>query len=249
MSAALLERRISSALTNAATADHLSALISETESAIIEADATAKAERQKALDPQASPDLKTARAAMEDAQFARDRLRTVLPRLQQRHEEVTAAEYLVAWKETFSRLKIVRDEISEELSQYPDLVAKIANVFGRAVALDAELSRLHQARPAGVALHLLGAELMARGLEAFSAAQPSIASLLKLPDFTHSEKMVWPPSEAPMAAVMLPPTHLGPDWWRDAKRHGEQLREEAGEVAEYYDEQDRQREARQNNGR
>ena len=39
----------------------------------------AVAEREKALDPLASPDITKARAAMEDAAFTRDRLRTVLP--------------------------------------------------------------------------------------------------------------------------------------------------------------------------
>jgi hypothetical protein len=52
------------------------------------ADTAAEAERIKAHDPIASPDPAKARAAMEDAAFTRDRLRTVLPRLHARLKEV-----------------------------------------------------------------------------------------------------------------------------------------------------------------
>jgi hypothetical protein len=47
---------------------------------------------------------------------------------------------------------------------------------------DEALSRLHQRRPAGVALHLRGAESLARGLDGFTRFEPSIAADLKLPD-------------------------------------------------------------------
>src|SRR5262245_20839167 len=44
-----------------------------------------------------SPDPKVARAAMEDAAFTRDRLKTLLPRLRTKHKEVADAEALTAW--------------------------------------------------------------------------------------------------------------------------------------------------------
>src|SRR5438094_260125 len=81
-----LEQKIAAALTAAdVTSSDLSQLIAETEAAITTADATAEEERERALDPVKSPDPKQARQTMEEAIFARDRLRTLLPRLQQRH--------------------------------------------------------------------------------------------------------------------------------------------------------------------
>ena len=55
-------------------------LIAETETAIAAADEVAEAEREKALDPALSPDPKAAREAIQAAELARDRLRTLLSR-------------------------------------------------------------------------------------------------------------------------------------------------------------------------
>ncbi len=60
---------------------------------------------------------------------------------------------------------------------------------------DDKLSRLHQARPAGTALHLRGAELEARGLEQFTKYEPSIAARLKVPSFESGERLAWPPPQ------------------------------------------------------
>jgi hypothetical protein len=84
-----LESRIATALmADDITSSGLGELIAETETAITAADQAADEERVKALDPAISPDPKAARAAMEDAEFARDRLKTLRPRLQARHGEV-----------------------------------------------------------------------------------------------------------------------------------------------------------------
>jgi hypothetical protein len=56
-------------------------------------------------------------------------------------------------------------------------------LLDRMAAHNAEISRLHQARPAGVALHLVEPERVARGLENFSTASPSITKELRLPAF------------------------------------------------------------------
>ena len=83
-----LEQRIATALSSDTTSDVIALLITEIETAIVAADKAAEAEREKALDPLASPDAAKARTAMEDAAFVRDRLRTVLPRLQSRLQQV-----------------------------------------------------------------------------------------------------------------------------------------------------------------
>ena len=76
---------------------------------------------------------------------------------------------------------------------YPGAVAKLVDLFTRVAANDAQLSRLHQARPSGAGLHLAGAELVARGLESFLCRDElSITKELQLPDWTYSAKMSWP---------------------------------------------------------
>jgi hypothetical protein len=199
----MLEKEIVTALADAdIKLSDLSALIERTEGAIAEADQAAETERSKALDPALSPDPKTARAAMEDAAFTRDRLKTLLPRLQARCQEVQAQEYLTQWRSDYEELKVKRDGLAEELRTiYPEFETKITDLFTRIAANDAEVSRLHQARPGGVALHLLGAELVARDLEHFRTTEPSIAQKLKLPTFAPGQRLAWPLPQLPMAAL------------------------------------------------
>ena len=105
-----LEQRIASALSEEIASTDVATLISETEAAIVAADTAAEAERQKALDPVLSPDPAAARAAMEQASFARDRLRTVLPKLQRRLQQLEAAEYAAGWVLDFTRAPPTREE-------------------------------------------------------------------------------------------------------------------------------------------
>ena len=121
-----------------------------------------------------------------------------------------AQEYLTQWRSDYEKLKVKRDGLAEELRTiYPEFETKITDLFTRIATNDAELSRLHQARPGGVALHLLGAELVARDLERFTAAEPSIAQELKLPTFASGQRLAWPPPQPSLAAVfamsMVPP--------------------------------------------
>ena len=54
------------------------------------------------------------------------------------------------------------------------MTGRLSDLLSRTVANGAEFSRLHQARPAGVSPHLLGAELVACGREEFNRDTPSI---------------------------------------------------------------------------
>ncbi len=83
-----LEKRIAGAFMDDIASGDLGALIVETEAAMTEADATAKAEHEKAVDLVASPEADKARAAMEDAALIRDRLRAALPRISARCAQV-----------------------------------------------------------------------------------------------------------------------------------------------------------------
>ena len=118
-----LESRIATALTATdIKSSNLATLIAETESAITTADKTAEEERTKALDPIASPDATKAREAMQAAEFSRDRLRTVLPRLQAKHKEVKEQEHAAAWTADYAAVKAKRDVAAEQLREgYPTI--------------------------------------------------------------------------------------------------------------------------------
>jgi hypothetical protein len=217
-----LERRITASLVGDITSADLATLISETEAAIAEADATAEMERTKALDLTVSPDATTARETMQAAEFTRDRLRAVLPKLKERLSQVAEQEYAAKWHAKYEALKIERDALAAKLrAVYPEFETKISGLFARIAANDEQLSRRHQARPAGFGLHLRGAELEARGMEGFTRYQPSIAATLKLPAFEPGERLAWPPPQRPTNPASLAPMAMGEDkrlcsaeWWK-----------------------------------
>jgi hypothetical protein len=94
----------------------------------------------------------------------------------------------------YEALKAERDALASEFAEiYPAFEARITDLLPRIAANDAALSRLHQARPAGVAGHLLGAELVARSLDNFSRETPSIVRDLQLPSFAPGKPLAWPP--------------------------------------------------------
>ncbi len=238
---AMLERRIAAALVDEIASADLATLIAETEAAILDADKAAEAERDKALDPFASPDAANAREAMQAAEFARDRLRAVLPRLKERHKQIAAQEYLTQWRADYETLKVERDALANEMRElYPLLQTKVSDLLARIAANDEKLSRLHQARPSGVALHLRGAELEARDLQAFTRYEPSIAATLKLPTFEPGERLAWPPPQptsfAPVVIGGDRRLYTG-DWWKVKQ-------EEAQTAAERAAREEKEREAK-----
>ena len=84
-------------------------------------EATAEEERTKAMDPALSPDPKAARVAMDDAAFAVNRLRTLLPRLKKHSLHIQYAEAHTRWLETHEAVKAKRDAAAEELKVlYPE---------------------------------------------------------------------------------------------------------------------------------
>jgi hypothetical protein len=186
-----LEKRVATALTSKSVAPaDLATLLREVDVAI----SVTQREQKKTLDPLASPNAVDARKAMEYAAFLRDRLLTLRPRLEHRLQQVKAAEYLTHWRADYAALKVKRDELAVELSElYPPFATKIADLFRRMRDFDAELSRLHQARPAGIPLHLLGPELVARGLEQFTRNERSLIGEVQLPAFDPRQPWVWPP--------------------------------------------------------
>jgi predicted transcriptional regulator len=246
-----LEQEIVAALAEAEiNSSDLSALIERVEAAIAEADQAAETARSNALDPALSPNAKAAREAMVAAEFDRARLRTVLPRLQQRLQEVQAQEYAARWLADYEQVKIKRDALAQEYgATYPKIVAQFVDLFSRAEAADKEVSRVNGSAPAGEHRRLRQTELVARGLGNFSRADPPITKAVQLPDWTNSEKMAWPPAEPSLAvqfATSMTFSHPSGDWWQQREERAQAMREEHARVIEHYDAMEREREEREN---
>ena len=249
-----LEQTISAALSAAdVKSSDLADLITETESAIATADKTAGEERAKALDPALSPDPKAAREAMQDAEFSRDRLKTLLPRLQARHKQLQAEEYEARWYAELEEVEAKRDALVEELRVYPAMVAKLVDILSRIPAIDAEVSRINGSASAGVKDRLRKVEQQARGVEGFGVSGAwdphgllSLAADLKLPKFEEDGNRYqysWPlPELSPaqqMARAMMENPRLfnppgpGPEWWKTIEeRDRRALEENRKQIAE-----------------
>jgi hypothetical protein len=246
-----LERKLAALLGNGTDdtpAKELAALVRETEDAIFAAEEEASLAKEAALDPTQCPDPAAARARMEDTALGAGRLRTLHARLLARHAEVAAAERVAEWKAAAAKMKDERDDLVLDFDEHYDgLVAQLVDLFVRMVALEDKLSRLLESRPSGVKLRLDGSELMARGLEAFSRATPSLLQLVQLYD--RNGKRVWPPVVPRDMSLFDPGRYADPrasaDWWKYKDLAAEQARAESARVGEYYEQQAKEREERE----
>jgi hypothetical protein len=198
---AALEERIASALANASIASaELRELIPETEAALTAAEATAQAEREKALNPVTSSDSVEAEQLVWTAEFRRDRLRSFLSHLRQRLAQVETSEKAARWQEDYEAVKEERDALADEFAErYASLTAELCDLFRRAQAVDQECSRIDSQAPQGESRRLIGVELTARNLERFSRSDPSLIDGVKLPDLSQSDQMIWPPRKIPLS--------------------------------------------------
>jgi hypothetical protein len=220
---ATLEQRIGAALTDDNTESSLiAALIDETQTAIVAADENTKLEQERVFDPLVSPDPKAAHEAMQAAEFMQTWLRSALLRLQRRLRETKEREDRAKWYADYQACKAKRDALAAEFREvYNELEAKVVDLLVRMAANNAEISNLHGARPSGVKLHLLEAELVARGLERFTRDVPSIAKELKLPAFEPGRPPAWPPQLQLHATWFAPMPHdprFSSRWWEAGER-------------------------------
>ena len=249
-----LEARIVAALAdedNTASND-LAALLDATEAAIIEADATADREREKAFDPSQSPDPVAARQAMEDATFAANRLRTLLPRLAARYQKVLAAEQNAAWDGDYQTVQAQVEEVAHRFAVYPELVNELVAIFVEAQEVDREVNRINAAAPAGQHRRLRHVELVARGLDRHDRDHPALSGNLKLPDWQRSETMAWPPPQHWDTSLFAPAPfdrRYSADWAAAREEEQQAMRAEQERIAAYYEEQQRAQKKRMEAGR
>ena len=120
--------------------------------------------------------------------------------MRQRLAEVEASERVARWQEDYEAVKKERDELADEFAKrYASLTAELCDLFRRAEALDQECDRINSEAPKGEKRRLLGVELSARNLERFSRSEPSVVDGVKLPDWSQSDRMIWPPHKIPLS--------------------------------------------------
>jgi hypothetical protein len=233
---ATLEQRIAAALAdNGIDSSALDALVAETEAALTDADQEAITAHEQALDPIASPDPTKARAAMESAAFTRDRLRTVLPRLQERFEQVCLDEEYAAWRPQYEAIKAERDAANAKFkTAFTTFVADIIPQMVHLEQIDAVASRVSVAKP--------WRAREANGDGRWLAGGPddivintirTIMQNLKLPDPEKPDALVWPPYRGINVASVMPIfQNLGADWWPVKQAENARRRSEDDKRAE-----------------
>ena len=212
---ATLEQRIAAALAdNNIDSSALATLIAETEAAVTDADQEAITAREQALDPIASPDPTKARAAMESAAFTRDRLRNVLPRLQERFEQVCLDEEYATWRLRYEAIKPERDAANAKFrTAFTAFVADIVPQMLRLEQINAETSRVSAAKPTRAREANGDGRWLAHGPE--DDVVHTIMQKLKLPSLEHPNAMIWPRPTNYFSTSIVPITkHPGGDWWQ-----------------------------------
>src|SRR6202044_2102645 len=101
------------------------------------AEAKAQAQRERALDPIASPDAAEAERSAWAAELNRDRLRSFLSRLQQRLVEVETAEHAAQWQASYEEVEAKRDALAKEFrEEYQNLTNQLCDLFLRMKEVD-----------------------------------------------------------------------------------------------------------------
>ena len=251
-----LEQKIASALVDrAVTSDMLGKLITETEQAITAADVTSETERKRALDPALSPDPIKARQSMEEAAFAAERLRNLLPRLQAKQHKLSDAEEYRTWALTFEAVKPKHAAAAAKLRDvYQQSAGQLLEALVAAQQVDVEVQAVANAKPwdnphcNGDGKNLPTVECTARGLT--SVAADSSLMTMKIPVFSEPNKLAWPPPQTPIgvavAASMAVPRGPSADWHRDLAERDAARHAEAQRVANFYAKVAQQKEERDN---
>ena len=91
-----------------------------------------------------------------------------------------------------SGVEALRDKTAEKWARVPVIINELISIFTENEALNKQISNVNGAAPPGKR-RLLDAELLWRGLDAFSRSQPPISKGTTLPICEQSELSAWPP--------------------------------------------------------
>jgi hypothetical protein len=250
-----LETRIAAALKMPdVTSAALDTLITEVAAASAAADAELATTRKRALDPIASPDIHKAKAAVEIAEFASDRLKSLLPRLEQRLRQVSEQEAYAAWAAEFDALPPRHAAAAAQLRAiYCEFAPKLMDALLTAQDVDDEVRKVMAAKPVllsqsnGDGRNLPTVELSARNLKTI-AQGCSLMKDLKIPLWDSPSVLAWPPSQIPFAVQYVEsmrfPAGPSPDWHEQIAERNAARAEDSKRMANFYQRQTQEREER-----
>ena len=168
-------------------------------------EATKKVELERALD--INTDVATVHRPLTGNELVRSRLRSVLPQLQQKYAVARERESVAQWQIEYNHVEALRDKMAEKWARVPKLIDELIEIFRENEALNKQMSNVNGAAPPGKR-RLLDAELLWRGLDAFSRSQPPISKGTTLPICEQSELSAWPPKPTFSPAFMPAPQDI-----------------------------------------
>jgi hypothetical protein len=251
-----LEQRIADALKAPdVTSAALAGLITETQTAIAAAETVVTKAKQDALDTSRPPDPIAARDAIASAEFRRNWLKSALPKLQRRQQQLEAQGEYDDWRESFEAVKQKHAVAAGRLQSTYALVPELVEALQEAKAVDAEVHRVMQAKPYllpqsnGDGKSLPAVECAARGLRGVATGY-SLMTDLKLPVFDQPNGLCWPPPPPPILPEMVVPPgmllHPGADWHQELKQRDVRRQQEAKRTADYHRQREREKEDMEN---
>jgi hypothetical protein len=230
------------------SSDELRGLIQECTDAIAEADGQAQYYHQQTLDI-ACDDPRAAKEAERECVLTRQRLLIAQSRTEEKLAKIVRRENHDRWRADRNRVAARRDEASRQFREVRDYFDDLVAIFKLAAQVDLEVQRVNASNPTG-GEPLRTVECHARGIAAFSRSQPSIAATTQLPQWSDSERMLWPPKTVPLGVLvaesMGAPDPRYTDRWYEhqADRRAEQ-EAEAARTAKFYEDQQKAKEQRE----
>ena len=140
---------------------------------------------------------------MESAKFTADRLRNVLPRLQQRFDKVYLDEQYAAWRPQYEAIKAERDAANAKFrTAFTAFVADIVPQMLRLEQINAETSQVSAAKPTRAREATNDDRWLAYSPE--DQVIHTIMQNLKLPDWEKPNALAWPQPVNYFSASIVP---------------------------------------------
>lgn len=202
-----IDARIAAALNGEGTAAVVSDLLIAIDDALPQTAKALEAARVRMLSP-TNPDPAKEKATVDKIELELQRLQAAVPVLQQRYRQLEALEHSVEWTADYAMVEEERDQLAAELTAlYPDMVKKFVDLFKRIAACDKNVDTINRTAPAGESRRLKSTELHARGLDYFSATQPTLAKTVCLPHPGATSQLAWPPVDHSFAVQAADAVH------------------------------------------
>jgi hypothetical protein len=246
-----LQRRLGIVLSrdDHVSSDELRSLIQECTDAIAEADEQGQRFHEQYLDI-CCPDPATAKEGEREAVLTRQRLLIAQSRVEEKLAIVVRRENRDRWMADRNRVAAKRDAASRQFREVPDYFHDLVTIFKLAAEVDLEVQRVNAANPTG-SEPLKSVECHARRIESLSRSQPSIISATQLPQWSDSQRQVWPPKSVPLGVLVAQGMQPAADprytdrWFESQSEKRAEQEAEHQRMTAYYAERQRLKEQRE----